>query len=127
MVKGVGFTGPDALPTLAAVISMTAGTMFLVWIGELITENGIGNGISLIIFGGIVAGLPTMLPNIADSSVGLFGIAGLGLIGVGILASIVFIRGAAAHSAVRAERLPARAGCTGSQAEPCPLRVNSAA
>ena len=37
---------------------MTAGTMFLVWIGELITEKGIGNGISIIIFGGIVAGVP---------------------------------------------------------------------
>jgi len=40
------------------VISVIAGTMFLVWIGELITEYGIGNGVSLIIFGGIIAGLP---------------------------------------------------------------------
>ena len=69
-IGGVGLTGPNALPTLSAVISMTAGTMFLVWLGELITENGIGNGISLIIFGGIVAGLPTLLPSIASSSAG---------------------------------------------------------
>ena len=68
-VSGIGFTGPDALPTLAAVISMTAGTMFLVWLGELITEKGIGNGISLIIFGGIVAGIPSLLPQVFDSSV----------------------------------------------------------
>jgi preprotein translocase subunit SecY len=40
------------------LITMTAGTMFLVWLGELITERGVGNGISIIIFGGIVAGLP---------------------------------------------------------------------
>ena len=40
---------------------MTAGTMLLVWIGELITENGIGNGDSIIIFGGIVASLPGAL------------------------------------------------------------------
>ena len=39
-------SGPDALPTLSAIITMTAGTMFLVWIGELISEKGIGNGIS---------------------------------------------------------------------------------
>ncbi|MEE8413541.1 MAG: preprotein translocase subunit SecY [Dehalococcoidales bacterium] len=44
------------LPTVAMVLSMIAGTVFLVWLGELITEHGIGNGISIIIFGGIVAG-----------------------------------------------------------------------
>ena len=46
------------LETMAVLFSMVAGTMFLVWLGELITERGLGNGISLIIFGGIVAGLP---------------------------------------------------------------------
>lgn len=45
-----------ALPMATMVISMIAGTMFLVWLGERITEYGIGNGISIIIFGGIVAG-----------------------------------------------------------------------
>jgi len=49
-------TTADLLPTLTIVISLMAGTTFLVWLGELITEYGIGNGISLIIFGGIVAG-----------------------------------------------------------------------
>jgi preprotein translocase subunit SecY len=43
---------------LTAVVSLTAGTMFLMWLGEQITERGVGNGISLIIFAGIVAGLP---------------------------------------------------------------------
>ncbi len=51
----------EFLPTVAIIISMIAGTMFLVWLGELITEYGIGNGISIIIFGGIVAGYPTMI------------------------------------------------------------------
>jgi preprotein translocase subunit SecY len=45
----------------AMVLSMVAGTIFLVWLGELITEYGIGNGISIIIFGGIVARLPEMI------------------------------------------------------------------
>ena len=40
------------------ILSMIAGTIFLIWLGELITEHGIGNGISIIIFGGIVAGYP---------------------------------------------------------------------
>ena len=53
----VGFSGDALLPTLAAILSMVAGTMFLVWLGELITERGIGNGISLIIqqFSGLCA------------------------------------------------------------------------
>jgi len=46
----------DLLSTVAIVFAMIAGTIFLVWLGELITEYGIGNGISIIIFGGIVAG-----------------------------------------------------------------------
>ena len=48
---------------LTAVVSLTAGTMFLMWVGEQITERGIGNGISLIIFAGIVAGLPVAVLN----------------------------------------------------------------
>lgn len=43
---------------LVVIISLTAGTAFLMWLGELITDKGIGNGISLIIFGGIIAGFP---------------------------------------------------------------------
>ncbi len=49
------------LPLVTMVISLIAGTMLLVWMGELITKYGIGNGISIIIFGGIVAGYPAML------------------------------------------------------------------
>jgi preprotein translocase subunit SecY len=48
---GMGFV-------MASVVGLTAGTMFLMWLGEQITERGIGNGISLLIFAGIVAGLP---------------------------------------------------------------------
>src|SRR5437870_7647601 len=53
--------GPNWLQALAILISLTAGTMILVWLGELITENGIGNGISLIIFAGLVSRLPVYI------------------------------------------------------------------
>src|SRR2546422_4735489 len=56
-----GLFGPNWLETLSILLSLTAGTMILVWIGELITEKGIGNGISLIIFGGIVSRLPQLV------------------------------------------------------------------
>ena len=59
--QGIGFGGGEAGSTIAMMCSMAAGTMFCVWLGELITERGIGNGISLIIFSGIVSGLPTLL------------------------------------------------------------------
>jgi preprotein translocase subunit SecY len=59
LIEGFGFgDSSTVLPTLATLITMTAGTMLLVWMGELITEFGIGNGVSIIIFGGIVASLP---------------------------------------------------------------------
>ena len=127
-VGGVGFTGPDALPTLSAVISLTAGTMFLVWLGELITENGIGNGISLIIFGGIVAGLPTMIPSIATSSLGLFGIGALIAIGLFILAAIVFVQEAQRRIPVQYARSVFKSGRMYRQSGQThvPLRVNSA-
>ena len=56
--QGVTIEPFGSLTIATILITMIAGTMFLVWLGELITERGIGNGISIIIFGGIVAGLP---------------------------------------------------------------------
>jgi preprotein translocase subunit SecY len=58
---GMGFV-------LTAVVSLTAGTMFLMWLGEQVTQRGIGNGVSLIIFAGIVAGLPGAVLNTLDQA-----------------------------------------------------------
>ncbi len=52
-------TNPSAFTNFTIIVSLTAGTAFLMWLGELITDKGIGNGISLIIFAGIVAGFPS--------------------------------------------------------------------
>jgi preprotein translocase subunit SecY len=62
--EGVGIIAPDVSPflfTISCVILMTSGTIFMMWLGEQITERGIGNGISLIIFIGIIDRLPTAL------------------------------------------------------------------
>jgi preprotein translocase subunit SecY len=53
--------------TLLTVVSMVTGTMLLMWIGERITQSGIGNGISLIIFAGIVSGIPAAISNTVES------------------------------------------------------------
>ncbi|HXH22711.1 MAG TPA: preprotein translocase subunit SecY [Dehalococcoidia bacterium] len=127
-VTGIGFTGAEALPTLAAVISMAAGTMFLVWLGELITEKGIGNGVSIIIFGGIVAGVPGLLPQVFDSDLALFNIFLLLLIVLVAIASIVYFQEAQRRVPVQYSRATFRAGRVYRQqgASHIPLRVLSA-
>jgi preprotein translocase subunit SecY len=87
LIQDFGLFSRDTwLPTLAILLSMTAGTMVLVWIGELITEKGIGNGISIIIFGGIVATLPG---NVIDLATG--GSAGSNVLGTFLFAVIGLI------------------------------------
>lgn len=60
--------GQVPLLTLTVIVTMTAGTMFAIWLGDLITEQGIGNGLSIIIFAGIVASAPQNLANLLASS-----------------------------------------------------------
>ena len=67
------FNGATFLPTISTLITLTAGTMFLVWLGELITENGIGNGISLIIFANIMVKIPQQIGSALVSSSGTGG------------------------------------------------------
>ncbi len=127
-VGGIGFSGTEALPTLAAVISMTAGTMFLVWLGELITEKGIGNGVSIIIFGGIVASVPSLLPRILSSGTAFFNVFLLIAVVVLIIVSIVFFQEAQRRVPVQYSRTLFRGGRQYRQqgASHVPLRVLSA-
>lgn len=83
-----GFSGVDLLPTIATLISMVAGTMFGIWLGQLISEYGIPNqGLSLIIFAGIVSSIPNSLLGIlADKTNGWW----LTLIVLFILGSTIF-------------------------------------
>jgi len=127
--EGVVAVAPG-LPTAAMVLSMIAGTMFLVWLGELITEYGIGNGISIIIFGGIVAALPTMIGQgiLTAEGGGLSGLAVYAFIAIATMAVIVIFTEAHrrvpvqyARSIFRGGRMYRQAGSTH-----IPLRVNTA-
>jgi len=113
---------------LLTMITLTAGTALIMWIGEQISEKGIGNGISLIIFGGIVAGIPTLLPSIFDSSVSFFGIFLLVLIAVVAIASIVYFQEAQRRVPVQYSRTQFRGGRQYRQqgSTHIPLRVLSA-
>ena len=114
--------------TLAMLISMVAGSMFLVWLGELITERGIGNGISLIIFGGIVSGLPSIIGQgfLLNDQTG--GLLLLGLFGFGIIYVIVMFAEAQRRVPVQYGRSVFRGGKMQRQSGSTflPLRVNSA-
>ena len=127
-IEGISFSGSAALPTLAAVISMAAGTMFLVWLGELITEKGVGNGLSLIIFGGIVAGFPAIFNSIRQSDTGFGGIAIVIIIALILVALIVFFQEAQRRIPVQYARSVFRGGRMYRQSgqSHIPLRVNSA-
>ena len=63
-----GFGAGTWLPTISTLLTLTAGTMLAIWMGKLIDEQGIGNGISLIIFGGIISGIPQRLAQMAVTS-----------------------------------------------------------
>jgi preprotein translocase subunit SecY len=116
------------LPTVAMVLSMVAGTIFLVWLGELITNYGIGNGISIIIFGGIVAGLPAMIGRgfLAGGNFGGLAFYAL-LVLITIVVIVIFTEAHRripvqyARSVFRSGRMYRQSGTTH-----IPLRVNSA-
>ena len=116
------------LDTLAMVMSMVAGTMFLVWLGELITERGLGNGISLIIFGGIVARFPTIVGQGFLESNQAGGLLLLILFGFAIIYVIVMFTEAQRRVPVQYGRSVFRGGRMQRQSGSTflPLRVNSA-
>ena len=128
-VTNIGFTGGRALPTLATLFSLVAGTMFLVWLGELISERGIGNGVSLLILGGIVSQLPsTFGRGVLTGVQALGGVILLAIIAIAVVALIVVFQEAQrripvqyASSQFRGGRLYRQQGQSH-----IPLRVNSA-
>ncbi len=89
------FNGSTWLESLAILLSLTAGTMILVWLGELITEKGIGNGISIIIFGGIVSRIPSFVQQgYTTTTSGGGGIVSIGvflIIGLITILGIVYV------------------------------------
>ena len=116
------------LHTFAMMLSLVAGTMFLVWLGELITERGLGNGVSLIIFGGIVAGLPQMLGRGFLENDYVSTLIMLGVIGFALIYIIVFFNEAQRRVPVHYGRSVFRGGRMQRQSGSSflPIRVNTA-
>jgi preprotein translocase subunit SecY len=117
---------PNSVFSLSVlVIVMTAGTAVIMWLGELITERGIGNGMSLIIFSSIAARIPAEGSQILNSAGGLV-FAGVCLFGLAIIASVVFVEQGQRRIPVQyAKRMVGRRMYGGTSTY-LPLKVNQA-
>ncbi len=115
---------------LITMITLTSGTVFLMWLGEQITERGIGNGISLIIFSGIVAGLPVAIARtfalIRAGEVSLIFVIILILVMVAIVGGIVFIERGQRKIPVQYARRIIGNKVFGGQTAHLPLKINTA-
>ena len=112
------------LPSFAIVVTLTAGTMFAIWLGQLITEKGIGNGISIIIFGGIVSQIPQRVGQ--DLRMNIPGLVAFVIIGVITVAAIVFIYEGQRRIPVQYGKRVRGTKMYGGQSTHIPLKVNSA-
>ncbi|MDO8563028.1 MAG: preprotein translocase subunit SecY, partial [Candidatus Limnocylindria bacterium] len=112
--------------TIAILSTLTAGTLILMWLGELISERGIGNGISFIIFAGIVGRLPQTVAQTIEVQSNYVALAFYGLIGLGVIAAIIFIQEGQRRIPVQyAKRVRGTRMYSGGSTH-IPLRVNSA-
>ena len=120
--------GPGFLFT--AVVSLTAGTMFLMWLGEQITERGVGNGISLIIFAGIVAGLPGAVVGTLElarnGELGVFSVIAVFALVLLVTAFVVFVERGQRRITVNYARRQGGRQAYMNQSSHLPLKLNMA-
>jgi|TARA_B100000809_G_C15137630_1_gene531418 preprotein translocase subunit SecY len=114
---------------LMTVLTLTVGTAFIMWLGEQITERGIGNGMSLIIFAGIVVGAPTAvlttMEQMRSGAIGLFTLIALAVVMVATIGAVVFIeRGHRRVTVQYAKRVVGRKMYGGTSTH-IPLKVNT--
>ena len=116
------------LEMLNVIVAMLAGTMLAMWFGELLTEYGIGNGISLLIFAGIVGRLPiSLLQTSAISEVLSFtNLIVFAVMSIAVIAGIVYVNEATRQITVRYARRIRGSSESGGQSTHLPLRVNQA-
>ena len=111
------------------VLTLTTGTIFIMWLGEQITERGIGNGISLIIFAGIVAGLPLaifgLFQQLRNQTISIITLLVVLVFMVAIIALVVFVERAQRRIPVQYAKRVVGRRVYGGQNTYLPLRVNT--
>ena len=120
---GVGFR-------VVAITTLVTGTMFLVWLGEQITERGVGNGISLIIFAGIVAGLPSAIGGTLELSrtgeMHLLAVFALFAVAIAVTGFVVFVERGQRRITVNYAKRQVGRKMYGGQSSHLPLKLNMA-
>jgi len=133
-ISGIGGGGGVVLNPgwgfrIMTVITLTTGTAFIMWLGEQITDRGIGNGISLIIFAGIIVGLPQAIfdtfVDLQSGSITLFAVLALLIVMVAVIGVIVYVERAQRRIPVQYARRVVGRRVYGGQATHLPLRVNT--
>ncbi|KAF1714891.1 preprotein translocase subunit SecY [Pseudoxanthomonas yeongjuensis] len=118
---GMGFV-------LTAVVALTAGTIFLMWVGEQVTERGVGNGVSLIIFAGIVAGLPVAVINtfsaVNEGSMSVISLIIIALVVAGFTYFVVFVESGQRRITVNYARRQGGRNAYMNQTSFLPLKLN---
>ena len=121
---------PGVFFRLSCVVTLTGGTMFLMWLGEQITARGVGNGISLIIFAGIVANLPHALVTLLElgrtGAMSPVFILGFAIVAVAVIAFIVFMERAQRRIPVNYPKRQVGSRMFGGESTHMPLKVNTA-
>ena len=126
-VNGVGAPGWGF--RLSTVLTLTTGTIFVMWLGEQITERGVGNGISLLIFAGIVIGLPSGVTQVFERLRGgdtmqTIGVIGMLIAMVAIIAFVVFVEAARRKIPVSYAKRHVGRQVVGGQQTTMPLKIN---
>ncbi len=121
-------TNMPPVDLLAFIFTLVAGSMLLMWMGELITEKGIGNGISLLIFGGIVGGLPTTLAQTFSTVTpqATLGLVSFAVLSIGVIVGIIVINEATRQIPVHYAKRMRGNKMYGGQSTHLPLRLNQA-
>ena len=113
---------------MTTVVSLTAGTMFLMWLGEQITERGLGNGISILIFGGIAAGLPGALGGLFElirtGAMSIFAALFIILLVIGVTFVVVFVERGQRKILVNYAKRQVGNKVYGGQSSHLPLKLN---
>ena len=129
MLKSTGaLTRTDAISMIVILITFTAGSAFIMWLGEQITEKGIGNGISLILFASIVSRGPQAVISIVSSfingNLNIFSLLVILVIAVAIIALVVFVTNAERRIPVQYAKRVVGRKIYGGQSTNIPMKVN---
>ena len=121
---------PGPFFTLSTIVTLTGGTMLLMWLGEQITSRGVGNGVSLIIFAGIVAGLPTgvmqLLTVMRTGQMSSFGGVMILILAIAVVFAIVFMERSQRRILVQYPKRQQGNRMFGGETSFLPLKVNTA-